>query len=1051
MSYRRALLVRWSRRDRLAVVVVATVVALLVGSSLVVVTAADETTQLAAHLNTTGAVTAYDDPATARANAPTDTLVFPVATATRDGEPVTVAGIPTSGVPETLSVPPPPDEGRVGIPTGTHARVAQEANAALAREANATFTLSGESEAVRVQTTPRDTTGIVPSWWYVTRTATVERLGVTGAVVVSPDASAVADAPVPDAPLVGGLLFFVRGTEQLLAGLAAVTAGVAVLVVVVVFSVTRMTVEDRLSTLAVLRATGLPRRRLVALFATRATLLTTVAVVGGAAAGIVLTNAAVNVAVFAGLPTTLSLRVTGRVVGVLVPALLAVLVVGIVAGGAATLPAVRLSPGGLARRAAGAGPESARDSSGFRDGFPGPALRERFRPTLLPGDALVPTAATLAVFVAVVLVAVTLSTTVAPLSNPDETTVVQSGSSSPWSSRVDADYATALRASGVAASPEVFVFSVVDDAPFLTRGVAFDRFANVSDATLVDGREPAGPGEAVIGRDLARSTDLGLGDTFALGGGNREAFATVTVVGMYRAPGLYDDQLLVPLRTARHLSNTGPDSVNVIRVSRSAPGPGGDGVTGEPGDAGSPTAAPGATPELPAGITVVDVAAPERVSPGESVPVEVTVRNEGTADASRTVTVALGNATGTRTVSLAPGERRTVTVTFDPLAPGRYPLSVAGTTATVTVADGPTLLIGSIPNGGPPNATLHVTVRNETGRPVPNATVSIGPRTARADTNGEARVTLPGPGSYRLVAAKAGYANASHSFSVASGASRRLTGELTVASTDFGPLDRPVVNLTLTNRWNRSLERRVTLAGVGTRTRTVTLGAGERTSLDVELDRPGPGTHTVTATVDGRRLARVTLAVRGDDRLVAALATGGRTETVDSGLGRAASTAFGNLRVLLGTLVGLAGVATVATTTAAFARAVHSRRRTVGIYRATGATPRQLWTVVLADAVRIAAPATVLALVLGYAATWLLARVGVLTAFGVSLVPVVSLPTILVTAVGTLLLAVVGAAVAVAGLVRAEPATLFQHPGERLPDADENRPRPSTDGGGRDA
>ena len=970
MTYRRSLLTRWSRRDRLAVLVVATVVALLVGSTLVVVTAADETTRLAAHLNSTGTVAAYDDPAAARATAPADALVLPTATATLDGEPVTVVGVPESDPPPGIPIPEPPDPGAVRASSA--ATATSSPNTTL--PTNATLSLAGESRTVQVRTVPRESTGVVPSWWYVGNTETVENLGTTGVVVVTPNEAngAGVDSSARDAPLVGGLPFFVQGTEQLLAGLAAVTGGVAVLVVVVVFSVTRMTVEDRLATLAVLRATGLNRRRLVALFAARAAVLTAVAVLAGAAAGVVLTNAAVNAAVFAGLPTTLSLQVTPRAAGLLGPALLAVLGVSVAAGTAATLPAARASPATLARRAEGATTDG-NDLPPFEH-LPKPAVPERLRPELLPVEAIVPTAATLAVFVAVVLVALTMASTVAPLSTPDETTVVQSGSGNPWSSRVDADYATALRGSGVDASPEVLVFSVVDGDPFLTRGVAFDAFANVSQASLVRGRAPETPEEAVVGQGLARSTGLDVGEGFALGGGNRASFARVTVVGVYRAPGLYDDHLLVPLSTARHLSNTGPGSVNLIRVS-------GNQTPTE----GRPGTTPGGTPTPP------------------------------------------GEVPGTETPTVTP--------------------------------DGPTLRFASVPDAGPPDATFLVTVRDEAGRPVGNATVSLGPRTVSTNGEGRATVTLPESGSYRLTASKRGYANASSPFEVSPGAGRRLTGSLTVASDGLGPLDRPVVSLALTNPWNRTLSRRVAVAGAGTRERVVELGPGETRTTEVELDRPGPGTHRVTATIDGRRVAATTVTVRGDDRVVAALATGGRTETVDSGLGRAASTAFGNLRVLLGTLVALAGAAAMATTTAAFARAVHSRRRTVGVYRATGATPRQLFVTVLGDAARIAAPATLLALVLGYAGTWLLARVGILTAFGVSLVPSVSVPALAATAAGTLVLALAGAAVAAAGLVRARPADLFDRGvgpgdagGDRAAGPGAGAPPPAaSDGGESDA
>jgi len=998
VSYRHALLFRWSRRDRLAVVLVATVVTLLVGSTLVVVTAADEATQRAAHLNTTGTVTAYDDPGTARANAPSDALVLPTATATHDGKSVIVAGVPDSEPAEVFSVPPPPDTETVRV----------------AERLNGTLTLTGDSEAVSVQPVSRTTADIVPLWWYVGHVETVQQLGVTGAIVVSPSAASLVDGPVLESPLVGGLPFFLRGTEQLLTGLGAVTVGVAVLVVIVVFSVTRMTVADRLATLAVLRATGLPRGRLVRLFAIRTGLLVTVGIAGGAAAGVVLTNAAVNVAVFAGLPTTLSLRVTPRVVGVLGPALVAVLVAGITAGAVATLPAVRRSPGALARLAGGNRLDP--DSSILRERFPPLASVDRLRPQLLPGGAVVPTAATLAVFVAVAIVAITVVTTVAPLSSPDETTIVQSGSGNPWSSRVDADYATALRSGGVPASPEVFVFSVVDDEPFLTRGVEFDAFANVSDATLLRGRTSESPGEAVVGRDLVRSTGLDLGDSFALGGGNRAAFAHVTIVGVYQAPGLYDDHLLVPLQTARHLSNTGPSSVNVVRVSR--PLSAGD-------SANSPTVSPDRTLTATDGVAVVDVATPEQVAPEESIAIAVTIHNVGTTQTSRTLRVTLRNESRTRTVALQPDERRTVEVTFDPLPLGRYPLSVANRTRTIIVTDGPMLRLAPLPTEGPPNATLFVDVRNETGQPAANATVSLGSRAVQTGPEGRASLSLPAPDSYRLTASKPGHSDVSQSFTVAAGTPRPLVGTLSLVSRDLDALDRPTVTLAVANPWNRSVQRRVTVSGTRSHIRTVELGPGERTTVDIELDRPGAGTHTVTAAVDGRRLAETTFTVRGDERLVATLATGERTETTESGLGRAAVTAFGNLRVLLGTLVGLAGVATVATTTAAFARAVHSRRRSIGIYRATGATPRQLFVKVLTDAARIAGPATLLGVAIGYAATWLLARIGILAAFGVSLAPNVSFTSLAVTALGTFLLALVGASVAVAGLLRVPPAALF--------------------------
>ena len=79
MSYRRALLFRWSREDRLAVAVVAVTVAFLVGTTLFVFAASTQTATLAADFESTGSATYYESTAEAEAAAPPDAVVLPVA------------------------------------------------------------------------------------------------------------------------------------------------------------------------------------------------------------------------------------------------------------------------------------------------------------------------------------------------------------------------------------------------------------------------------------------------------------------------------------------------------------------------------------------------------------------------------------------------------------------------------------------------------------------------------------------------------------------------------------------------------------------------------------------------------------------------------------------------------------------------------------------------------------------------------------------------------------------------------------------------------------
>ncbi|WP_436926752.1 FtsX-like permease family protein [Halosimplex amylolyticum] len=1020
MSYRRVLVTRWSRRDRLAVLVVATITALVVGSTLVVLTAGGATTQLAGDLGPNGSVATYDSPGAARAAAGADETVLPVADALLNGRPVTVVGLPeeaagTAGL--QLSAPEPGTIRGPG-PTGVGSR-------------NQTVALAGDRRNVTVDVQTGTNGRVVPPWWYLGTERTVEQLGPSRAFVLRTErgsTAAIDDSSVGTVPLTSALAFFATGTSQLVDGLVAVTAGAALLVLVVVFSVTRMSVRDRLSTIAVLRATGLPRHRLGLLFAARAGLLTVVAVVTGAAAGVVFTNAAVNAAVFAGVPTTLSFQVTAEIARVLLPLLGVVAATGVVAGAIAILPTLRQSPAAIERSA---GPSRrATDDGGL----------SQVGPQLLAGTAVVPTAATLTVFVAVALLTATLVGVVAPLQSPGESTVVQEGTSHPWVSRVDADYAGVLRAEGIPASGEILLFSVVDGDPFLTRGARFEAFATISDATLAAGRAPSGPGEAVIGHDLARTLGISVGDTLPLGGSDAPSFATVRVVGRYHAPGLLDDQLVVPLRTARHLSNVGPGDVNVVRL---------DGAS-DRGAASNTSRTPSATATA-AGpsneresderdVVVTDLAAPRSVASNETISVVVAVENRGNRTVTTERTATLGSETQTVDIELEPGEQKTISVSFRTPPPGNYTVRAGTQTATLTVQDGPALRLSRLPERGPPNATLLVGVTDADGQQVPNASVRVrGSPDGNSDRIGSAGrtpVRLPAMGTATLVATAPGYRNATGTIVVNETAERLPVARLAVTPDRVEILDRPEATLTLSNPWNRTITRQVT---VGATTRTVTLAPGERTRMSAALSREGAGRHVVRATVAGHVLASAVYTVDGDDRFVSALATSGELETTDSGLGQAASYALGNLRVLVATLLGLTALATVATTTAAFARVVHARRETIGIYRATGAAPRRIVGRVLGDAARIAVPASLLALVAGYVGTYHLARTGVLTAFGIALTPSLSPLALVGVLLATVGLALAGAGAATVVLVRVPPARLF-----------DPRRRPARNGGDDD-
>jgi hypothetical protein len=979
MSYRRALLTRWSRRDRLAVLVVAVTVAFLVGTTLLVFAAGAQTASIAAQFDSPGSVTAHETPAAAAAS-DTDAVVLPLDTANG----TTVVGIP--------------------------------ANASVG------------GVAIRA---------VVPSDWTV-----VEPHGVSDperALAVHPDSeaggsgggaasvtNASATEAVPDTgvPLLSALAFFVAGTSQALVVVAVVATCGGLLVAVTTYSVTRMSVRDRRPTIRIVRATGGRPRTVIGLFAARAGLLTAVGVATGYAIGVIATNAAVNVAVAAGLPTSLAVQVSPRAVRVLLPLFGALVGVGVVSGIVAAWRAARAPPGSLTHppteRAGGAG----RSASGML-----PSVRARVRPAVLGWRPLVPTAATLTAFVLFVALAASLAGVVAPLSGgsgpvgglldedrtaaggPETSTILQPDSVHPVSSNLPAGYADALRAQGVSASPEILLFEVIDGQPVPARGANFTAFSRVTDAELRTGRTPRTDSEAIVGADLAATLDLSVGERLLVGGSTDPAVTRVDVVGTYTAPGPFDDQIIVPLPTARSLSGIRTGQVNLIRT------------------AGLP-ASPEAPTDGASGIAVTDLSTPDRVRAGDTFSVNVTVRNDAPTKTRGTVTVRYRDGARQVDVNLAPiqSERRTVTLPAGPA--GERPVRAGNMNATVQVVPPGTLSLRAVPTQAPPGSEPLIRVVNASGVPA-QATVTVANgtwnRSVRSDARGRVRLPLPSAaGAYSVVGAGTS-GDVEMTIRLASSVERELEATLQISPESPSTLVRPAATVKLSNPWNQSLSRSIRLSGAGASTRRdLTLGPGASRTVDISLPRRPPGQYTVVATLGGERELSSSYRVRGDDRIVAALATSGRTGS--SGIGQAIAVAFGNLGLIIGTLVLLAGVMTVGGTTAAFAAAVAARRRTLGVYRATGATPAQVGRLVLGDALRIGIIAGFLAVGLASLGLLGLGAADLLVVFGVR----IGFPTPAVLALcwlGAVLLTLVAAGLALVNPVSVAPGTLLRSAG----------------------
>ncbi|ELY55353.1 hypothetical protein C491_16597 [Natronococcus amylolyticus DSM 10524] len=976
---------RWSRRDRLAVLVIALTVALLVGAALLVVAAGDQTHNLAAEHEGNASVVGYGSVDRASQAAGPDDVVLPTATAVGpEGDTDRIVGIPA-------------DAPALGLPAQPDGTVAPDAN-------GETWRLEGSDGTTTAEVEPANASdGIVPPTWLRTTPETLEEVGPTGALVVSP-ADGDGNEDREGAPVVGALEFFTQGADDVLGIVRTGVAAAGVIVAATLSSVVRMTIRDRARTIRVARATGAPPRRIRAALAARAGAIAAAGGVLGYAIGVVVTNAAVTAAIVVGLPTTLSVTVTPDLVRFVAAMLAAITLVGI-ATGYVTARAATTKPPALVGRDGRDGGSSTPSGRLRRIGG---GVRGRLGPTVLAARTVVPTTATLSTFAVIVLLVASLGTIGASLSTAG-TTVADPDASHPAESRVSADYAETLAERGVPASPEILLFASHGEEPYLVRGVDYAAFESVSDARIVDGDPPADDEEAVVGVELADALGLEPGDELAVGGSTDPAVGVVTVAGTVETGGFADHQLLVSLPTARHLSGLESDEVNQIRTTAT----------------GVSDAAERAETES---VTVVDLEAPDYVRPGETVSVEATVWNPTTETVERELEATIGEAEQRRSVELGGYERRTVAFELSAPLAGEYELSVGDDETTVTVDDAPPLESLSLPESGPTGASLSVPVRETTGDPVSNATVEVGNRTAATGSDGVARIELPeAPGTYDATV-YAGEREQNETIRVAHDADPEPATSLSISPSSPSVHAQPTATVDLENPWDRPLETEIELDGAGTTDRTtVALEPGETATRTATLSRQPPGEHTVTVGAGDRTLATAEYEVVGDDRVVSALAASGHHRS-DGGVESAVEYAMGNLQVLLSALTGLAAVTVVGATSAVLARAIRARRRTIAIYRATGASPGRVLAVVLGDAARIGVVAAAAAVGIGIVALEALAAAGQLTAFGISLEPRPTATVALGVFAGGLVLTLLAALVATLPLVWRSPASLLSEP-----------------------
>lgn len=977
MSYATALLRGWGRREWLTVGIIAVTTAFLIGSVTLLITASAYTETLQGDLGSTATITHVNSYAEAKQSAPSSTIVLRFIQISDGNRTVQIIGVP-SGAPnelETASVAWEP------------ATIPEPPSSGLRGPVDQPTVKQFDNKSVAVD--PGDNNGMFPQSWYVGSVRTVSSFNQTAGLVINPQTGSylTGDGAVP---LIGTLPFLLGGVAEVVQLLSIVAIGGSVLILIVVYSVTRMAIKDRSKTIRVVRETGGAPGRLLVILMTRAGSLTGIGVFCGVIIGLGITRGVVAIAGHAGVPVSLQVTFTPTLLMRIIQLSGVLLIAGIVAGLIAGWSVIRVDPAQI-------GDDSKRDTIRLFKYLYTVYAELKF----IRWRTAIPTIMTLSVFILVIFLTMATATAVAPLVTTSTGTIVESGAAHPLNSRVDVSYAETLRAQGISASPEVLYAQRYDGHSYLARGANFTAFQRVSDVRVVDGHPPTTSNEAIVGQSLSNTLNVSVGESLLVTGSVSPGVHQIKIVGAFQGSGITDDQLIIPIDTAQELA-TRENTVHIVRTAGNADRRRSDTTTER-------------------GIVVSEVQAPARVQSGESFDIHIKLRNLASTQRRDSLGVIVGEKKRSTQLRLAGQAMTQKTVSISLQTPGRYTIAVGAVRRSLRVIEPASLALpDELPQRAPPSATLLVPSVTSDQTIVENATITVGNRTTRTGSRGVGIIGVPSaPGKYTVSVSKRGYKSVNSSLVVDSAVEQRPRAQLSVNPSRGTPYTQPEITIRVANPWGEFIVQNITLTAPGTvRNRVIRLPSGNITQLTVNGTDIGltgevnPGRYPIKLYADGDLIARTTYSVEGSTKSNSNSGQPQGEYASGTAIGQAIENVFGNIQVLFLTLIVLAGLSTIGGTTAAFAQAVQTRKQEIGIYRATGATRRQVLCLLAGDAFLIAIPAGIVSCVGVYTVFVILSKMNLLVIFGVQLSVPLTPFVILSVLIAGVLLSVMSAVVA---------------------------------------
>ena len=614
-----------------------------------------------------------------------------------------------------------------------------------------------------------------------------------------------------------------------------------------------------------------------------------------------------------------------------------------------------------------------------------------------------------------------------------------------FSSRVDAGLADALLSVGNISSawPEVIAFSTWNGVSFVLRGTDLEAFL----PELVES-SPATPSladveldrwSALVGSRLLQRLGVEVPSTIPVTGSYASRIELVDVVGQYETGSYLDDEMLVSLEVARHLTGMPEDTASVISVSTDDPAWLSDVI--------SPDAARFALLNVVPGTATVVVDEPFTVS--------MQVVNWGSEGGDVTVSVAEdGLVLDESTMTVDPGQTVSVShnLSFPSTGTRSLEASISGdfpVTRTIEVSVVEPYLTISAPQRALAGEPFTAIVRTYDGLPAAGATVeySAGAETASAitDNSGAVSLTIDSSGECVLSANAEGYTAASRSVEVV---------DISSYPDDFLPVVRSMTASPSTAVESETITATITVENSGAlpgfhllplmldssvrTTLNISLGPAEKKSVSVSLDDLGVGTHVLQAGSYSVEISVEPWYADEPDLVQLVIRYGGSgvlSSSASVPIYQAAKISEGNVAVALFSIGAISGLLSLLAISAVFAKEVHEGRSRLGILRTIGASNSQIRRLVLPQALGYAFVGSTAGVAIGLGLSVWLAQSGAFLIFGHQLSFEVDSLLLVTVAIGAVVISVASAFVSAELAARETPiASIKKLEPEPLPE-----------------